>query len=290
LSVAGGTPVALAPGVLVGRLQSANLRVADPRVPEAAALVSLRGRELHLLSLRQAVVVDGVLEDDLLLAAGLRFSLAAAVPVEVVRVELPERALALQMPGQVRELCAPVYSFVRSPEFDLVPGLVDGALGRVWSTAEGWALDAGRGPEALRLGQSFEVEGLALRVVDVSVEDLAVAATESRSRPLVITVRTTSAVVAGSGRVPLPVDGLPAELLTELALGGQPVAWEPVARALWGKREGNTLRMSWDRALRRLRERLREGGVRDNLVRADGKGNFELFLLPGDRVVDETAA
>ena len=61
-----------------------------------------------------------------------------------------------------------------------------------------------------------------------------------------------------------------------------------MAQSLWGKREGNTLRMSWDRALRRLRERLREGGVRENLIRADGKGNFELFLMPGDRVVDET--
>lgn len=127
-----------------------------------------------------------------------------------------------------------------------------------------------------------------MEVTDAAVEELAVLATQARVRPLVITVRTTSAVVSSVGRSPLPIDGLPAELLTELALAGQPLAWEPLAQGLWGKRQGNTLRMSWDRALRRLRERLREGGVRENLIRADGRGNFELFLLPGDRVVDES--
>jgi hypothetical protein len=289
LSVDGGSAVALAPGALIGRLQSANLRVADPRVPEAAGLVSLRGRELYLLSLRNAVLVDGAPEDELLLAAGLRFSLAGAIGVEVQRVELPERVLALRMPGQVRELCSPVYSFVNVPEFDLVPGFLEEALGRVWSTAEGWMCDLGGGPVALRRGQELEVGGTKVDVTDSSVEELAVLATEARIRPLVITVRTTSAVVSSAGRTPLPVDGLPAELLTELAVAGQPISWESVAQALWGKRQGNTLRMSWDRALRRLRERLREGGVRENLVRADGKGNFELFLMPGDRIVDESA-
>lgn len=288
LSVEGGAPVALPPGGLVGRLQSANLRVADARVPEAAALISLRGRELYLVSLRNAVLVDGAPEDDLLLATGLRFSLAGAVAVEVVKVDLPDRVLALRMPGQVRELCSAVYSFVSHPEFDLVPGFLDDALGRVWTTAEGWMFDVGGGPTALRRGQSFSVGGAVVEVTDSSLEELAVLATESRVRPLVVTVRTTSAVISCAGRTPLPIDGLPAELLTELALAGQPLAWEPVAQALWGKRQGNTLRMSWDRALRRLRERLREGGVRENLIRADGKGNFEIFLLPGDRVVDQS--
>ena len=46
-------------------------------------------------------------------------------------------------------------------------------------------------------------------------------------------------------------------------------------------------RKSWDRALARLRERLREAGLREDLVRPDGRGNVELFLRPGDQVVDE---
>lgn len=288
LSVAGADPVAVFPGGLIGRLNSAEVRVADPRVPEAAGLVSLRGRELYLLSLRNALLVDGAPEDDVLLTAGLRFSLAGAVEVEVTRVDLPARVLALRMPGQLRELCSSVYSFVATPEFDIVPGFLDDSPGRVWSTAEGWMIDLGEGPRALKLGQSFVVGEHPVEVTDAAVEELAVLATQARVRPLVITVRTTSAVVSSVGRSPLPIDGLPAELLTELALAGQPLAWEPLAQGLWGKRQGNTLRMSWDRALRRLRERLREGGVRENLIRADGRGNFELFLLPGDRVVDES--
>ncbi len=106
----------------------------DPRVPEAAGLVSLRGRELYFLGLGNAILVDGVAEDDVLLAAGMRFSLAGVVNVEVTRVDLPARVLALRMPGEVRELCAPVHSFVPAPEFDLVPGFVGDAAGRVWST------------------------------------------------------------------------------------------------------------------------------------------------------------
>ncbi len=287
LALAGGPPVAVPPGGLVGRLQSASLRVADPRVPEVAALVSLRGRELYLLALRGGLEVDGVSEDEVLLAAGLRCRLAGAVELEVTRVELPERVLALSMPGQVRELCAAVYSLV-GPELDLVPGFAEPAVGRVWSTAEGWTVDLGAGPEALRLGRTFAVAGQAFSVVELPVDEAGVARTESRVRALTLVVRTTSASVQMAGRPPLPIDGLPAELLTELALAGEPLPWEQVAVGLWGRRGGGTLRMSWDRALRRLRERLREGGVRDNLVRADGKGNFELLLMPGDRVVDES--
>lgn len=279
--------VAVAPGGIVGRLQAASLRVPDPRVPEAAALVSLRGRELHLLALRGGLEVDGAPEDEVLLVEGLVVRLAGVVDLEVGRVDLPERVLALALPGQLRELCAPVYSLVLDPEPDLVPTYVEGAAARVWSTAEGWTGDFGRGPEAVKAGRAWDVAGVHLEAREVALGEVGSAATTGRLEPLTIVARTTSVHIQRPRRPPVTLDGLPALLLSELATMGAPAPWTVVAGELWGKRDPARHRMSWDRALRRLRTRLREAGIRDDLVRADGRGNVEVFLHPGDRVVDE---
>ncbi len=287
LRVAPAAAVFVAPGGIVGRLHTAALRIPDPRVAEAAALVSLRGRELHLLALRGALEVDGHPEDDVILEEGLVIRLAGVVDVEVGMVELPERVMALRFPGQLRELCAPVYSFVAEPEPDLVPSYVEGAAARVWSTAEGWAADFGKGPEAVRVGRTWEVLGMTVEAVEVTLGEVGSAATTGLAEPLTIVARTSSVHLQRARKPPVTIDGLPANLLSELALIGAPAPWTVVAGELWGKRDPTRHRMSWDRALRRLRTRLREAGIRDDLVRADGKGNVEVFLYPGDRVVDE---
>lgn len=287
LRVAPDAPVAVAPGGIVGRLHGAALRVADPRVPEAAALVSLRGRELHLLALRGTLEVDGTAEDDVLLDEGLVVRLAGAVDVEVGRVDLPERVLALRLPGQVRELCASVYSLVTAPEPDLVPSFLAEAPARLWSTAEGWTGDFGRGPEPVRAGRRWEVGGVPLEAVEVALGEGGSAATTGVLEPLTLVARTTTVHIQRARKPPVTLDGLPAQLLSELALMGAPTPWTVVAAQLWGRRDPGRHRMSWDRALRRLRTTLREAGLRDDLVRADGRGNVEVFLYPGDRVVDE---
>lgn len=287
LRVVGSEPVVVAPGGFIGRLQTAALRIPDPRVPEAAGLVSLRGRELHLLALRGELSVEGVPEDDVVLEAGLVVRVAGAVDIEVVAVDLPERVLALRFPGQVRELCASVYSLILEPQPDLVPSFVEGAPARVWSTAEGWSIDVGSGAESVRAGRSWDVAGIRIDAVEVALGEAATAPTVAGQEPLTIVARTTSVHIQRSRRPPVTVDGLPGQLLSELAMIKSAVAWEVIAGELWGRRDPSRHRMSWDRALRRLRMQLREAGVRDDLVRADGRGNVECFLYPGDRVVDE---
>ena len=47
-----GNSVELGHGDLIGRLWSAALPIADARISEADAMVSLRGQELKLLALR----------------------------------------------------------------------------------------------------------------------------------------------------------------------------------------------------------------------------------------------
>ena len=66
-----GTEYALAPGALVGRAAGAACLVSDAGVSEAHALLSLRGRQFLLLSLRGALVVQGESETDVPLTEGL---------------------------------------------------------------------------------------------------------------------------------------------------------------------------------------------------------------------------
>ena len=69
---------------------------------------------------------------------------------------------------------------------------------------------------------------------------------------------------------------------------GVPVAWESIAASVWPDGDDrNALRRRWDVHLGRLRAKLRETGIREDLVRTDGKGNLELVLGPGDTVEDQ---
>lgn len=54
-----------APGDILGRLPTAAVRLNDPRISEAHALVSLRGRTLRLLALRGRFAVAGGVTSDL---------------------------------------------------------------------------------------------------------------------------------------------------------------------------------------------------------------------------------
>jgi hypothetical protein len=47
------------------------------------------------------------------------------------------------------------------------------------------------------------------------------------------------------------------------------------------------LRRRWDVHLGRLRAKLREARIREDLVRPDGRGNLELVLAPRDVVEDQ---
>jgi hypothetical protein len=60
-----------------------------------------------------------------------------------------------------------------------------------------------------------------------------------------------------------------------------------VAAEIWpDETDRNALRRKWDVNLARLRAHLREQRIRPDLVRADGSGNFELFLYPDDQIED----
>jgi len=89
-------------------------------------------------------------------------------------------------------------------------------------------------------------------------------------------------VAVGSGPAFL-VTGRSARVVYELAAMGGSARWPVVAGEIWPGSEPDLLRAKWDKALAALRDRLREGGVRHDLVQTR-RGIVELMLGPGDRV------
>lgn len=284
-----GRRVAVPPGGLVGRGTAATLRIPDPRVSEVHALVSLRGRELRLVALRGRLEADGLPEDDVILAVGQHLELGGAATLVVDALSLPEDVLAVDLGGALRELCAESYSLVLGPAPDLVPRFVPEAAAHLWSADEGWMVrPAGGAVVPLVEGRPVAVGGLELVARRVPLAAAASSATIGPREALRLVCRTTTVHIHRGRREPVTIDARAGQLLSELALMGAPVEWAVVARELWpGEREPMRLRNNFDAVLARLRARLREHGIRDDLVRTDGRGNVEVFLGRGDEVVDE---
>jgi hypothetical protein len=276
------------PASFIGRLASSSLRIQDPRVSEAHALVTLRGRELMLLALRGGVQVNGVAEDAAVLEAGQTLSFAPGVEVTVVEVALPTQVLVLLADGaDPLEPCAAVHALL--PGRHWVPTWRPEALVHVWPTDAAWMIQVHGRAERLVAGRSWEVGGITLRAAWVPLEQLASERTAlaTSTEPVEVVGRSDTAEIRRPGREPVTLGGVPARLLTEFGLLGRPTAWDTVATELWPDAPEHRRRHSFDRALQRLRRDLREHGLREDLVRAAGRGCYELHVGAGGRFVDE---
>lgn len=292
-----GDLVDVPPGGIIGRSPGAALRLDDPLVSEAHALVSLRGRKLKLLTLRGYMEVDGKRLPEIVLEPGQRILLAQGVAVEVDTVELPGHVLALTGLGATpEELSAAVYSIIVRPPPglpELVVGFQASAAAHVYSTSEGWRIRLrDRAPEAVEAGVTWEIDGVTVGARALSLESAGAKSTVFAGRiyaPVRIVARYETVHLELRGQPTLVITGVPARILSELCAMGAPVPWEVVASEVWrDERDSRALRQNWDRNLRSLRAKLRQAGFREDLVRPDGKGNVELFLQPDDTVVNET--
>ncbi len=292
--LASNRPYHLAPGDIVGRMSTAACRLLDPRISEAHAMVSLRGRGLYLLALRGRLEVDGSEEAELRLEPGLVVTLADGVDIQVASVILPGTVLAARLDGGApQELGASVYSVVLDPAPEVVPRFLEGAPAHVMSTSEGWVIRIGDAPSRpARAGSRFDVNGHRLEFLSMSLDEASAASTQNQAhayKPLTIVARHTTLHLHRTGRTTALINGRPAQLVSELVAMGGSAPWDVIAGEIWRNATDRLQsRRNFDRALERLRNQLAQCGIRDNLVRSDGKGNFELFLLPGDTVRDES--
>ena len=135
-----GDTIVLGAGDVIGRMWTASLRLDDPYVSEAHALVSLRDATLRLLALRGRFLVDGHAVSDCELAVGQTLTMSPESTLVVEAVSLPDEALALQGPGLPRQILGGTCSLFGGPIPRLAPGARPEAAALVWSTGDTWQL------------------------------------------------------------------------------------------------------------------------------------------------------
>lgn len=291
-SLAGRGPVELGPGDLIGRMETAALFLDDPRVSEAHAMISLRRGELYLLSLRRMVAHRGRPASEVLLAPGVEIELAQGLVLTVDAVTRPERVPALHSAGLGSRPLGPVASIVLGPPLRVVPRFVPGAAAHLWSTGgDRWRLRIGdRQARALAAGDEFAIGDHQFRVGAVELTDApSTQGVGGIAAPIHLVTHYDSIELHQPGRPAVTLGGVGARLLSELVALAGPVSWEVVARELWRDDvELGELRRRWDVTVCRLRNRLRDEGLRADLLRSDGGGQIQLVLYDGDRVDDRS--
>lgn len=290
VTVAGARgPTVLLPGDLIGRSPAAALDLDDPRVSEVHAYVSLRGGELVLFGLRGRLGVGGEIVRRVVLRRGLRVQLARDLELEVVRVNLPDRVLALEGTGLARQALEGTCSLVFDPLPSVVPGFVSGAALHLWTHDGDWRART-RGGAAVPVTETarWTFGECEVRALWVDVRATGSTPTEAAGRlraPLVLRARYDSVQIERDDEVALVVSGRGAQLLSELVAFDGPVRWQTLAAEIWGHdAEPHTLRGKLDVTVRRLRRKLAAAELPPDLVFSDGTGQYQLVLGPSDQV------
>ena len=289
-----GRRVNLGAGSLIGRIPRADLWLDDARVSEAHAWLSLRGGQFELLALRGGLAVRGRSKSKLVLVPGREVEFAEGLTLLIEAVELPQEVLALiGFPRENPILDSGVYSLVTSPVPTLEPRFLPTAPAHIWSTGEGWRIQIGNSPpEEIVLGQGWEVDGFAFaaQAFPLAAAELDSTMTQGRlDSPLRLVARYDTVHIHRKDRPVLIIGGLPARIVGELVAMGGLAPWEAIAKEIWREEPDlEILRPRWDRNLSTLRKKLRLGGIRSDLIRADGSGNLEVVARPFDTIVDET--
>ena len=283
-------------GDLIGRMPRADLRVDDPRVSEAHALVSLRGAELRLIALRGRMSVDGRQVQAITLTRGLRVILAGFWPLVVESVTLPDEIFALAFDdgddASGPFAVAGVMALYLGPPPRLAPGFDPDADAVVWGDDRGLTLRSAAGDTHLAAGDATTFGATTVRVHAAPLSTLSSDTTLDHGHfdvALTLVLHYDTVHVRPSAGSAVVFDGLPARLLSELAALRTPVAWQSLARLLWDDGDDDAiLRPRWDQAVSRIRRRLRAGRVRGDLLRSTGAGLVELNLGPADTIEDHS--
>lgn len=291
-----GPVVEVQAGQIIGRSAFAALRVDDPRVSEAHALVSLREGRLRLLSLRRRFLVEGRTVEDAVLTEGLEIELASGVLLEVVSVDYDDCLLSIRGPGMGAQVIPDVASLVPSAPADppghlrLKRGLDETAIALLWFSGDGYRLKLGERVSTIGPGDSFEVAGRRFEVLRYEGGGAGTSPAPDLERPpLVIVARWDTVHVHRGGEIALILSGMSARLVSELVRASVPLDWAMLAQELWSdERDWGVLRGRLDVTLGRLRKKLKTANLPPTLVSSNRCGQIELVLAPGDAVLDET--
>lgn len=299
LSLPDGTTVSLAPGAIIGRMAGAALRLSDPRISEAHALVTVRGTDLRLLSLRGRMSAGGHLTGAVTLTPGLRVVLAGFYPLLVLDVLLPRAVLAVAVTTREGRRHGPfpvdgVTSLVPLGKEDATPCFTArfhaDAPGVLWHHDDTLRLRRKDGSEEiLTPGSATNLDPWRLECVmaPLSTWDAGETAADGRlDDALTVTLNYDVVHVRATSGGTVSFDGLLARLISEVACVRTPVAWGDIALALWPEENDEAVvRGRWDQATSRIRRKLRAAGLRGDLLRSSS-GLVELVLGPRDTLED----
>lgn len=267
--------VTLVPGDLIGRHATCALRIPDPRISEAHAMLAVRQGELVLLNLRGALLVRGERVTDPRLVVGVTLQLASDIALQVVDVQLPERIWFVQHANQLLPI-DPVVSLLADRA---IAGRHPHAVTTLWSDGESCFCEDAR----LVDGQGIQGHPATVHWRARSA-DLGNPTEQRRQGALTIRARFQTVTIDDAGAHALTLRGVPARIVHELVEIDGPVAWNALASEIWRDAPNEvTLRRRWDAALVRLRRHLATAGLRE-LVVSDGLGHVELAKRPGDTV------
>jgi len=287
-----GRQAELRPGDLIGRSERAALCIGDPRVSEAHALVSFRRGDLYLLALRRLVSLAGKPVSEVRLREGTTIELCDTVQLRVERVILPSEVWGLSHKTLGTFALSEVTSLIEGPPAQRLARFAPDADAHVWCEGPAtWFVRCAREKaRKVALGDDLRVGSESFRVVRTPLAGHSVASTDADERleaPLTLVLHTDTVEIQGARQPAFTLSGLSASLVATLARASAPIAWNTLVLALWhDTMDPHDLRHRLDVALGRLRTRLREGGVRADLVSSVGGGQLQLALYPTDRVVD----
>jgi len=283
-----GSAETLYAGDLVGRTWAAALRLDDPDVSEAHAMVSLRGERLWLLALRRRFTVAAKTTDAVELAVGMVVRLAPRVALTVEAIALPEAVLGLEGPGLPAQVLPGTCSLVLDPHPRLAPGSVGGAAAVFWESDGAWRARCGDEVFPVEAGRSLPLPCGTYTAVSIALSVAGEQPTRAdAAAPLRIVASYDTVQVHRPKAEVFVLVGQLARVVSDLASVQQPMAWEDLARPHWPHLDDrDALRRRWDGLLGRLRDRLREGGLRPDLVASTRIGLVELVLREGDVVED----
>lgn len=276
----------LLPCDVIGRSPVAALRFDDPRVSEMHAYVSSRSGKLMLLGLRGRLGLGGKVHATIELTEGQSILLAPDLAIEVVSVAIPEMVLMLSGDDLVEQVVPGTCSVLLDPEPTLAPGARPGALMQLWPQDDGWRVRVDGTDGDVHDGQVWTFGDRRFRARwSTSTAPSVTETAEALGAPLRILAHYDTVHIYRGTRSVLRLTGKQARILSELVAMDGPAPWSVLAGEVWGRdRTPQQHRAVLDVTLTRLRKRLAAVGLRTNLVEADGCGNFELVLAPGDTV------
>jgi len=275
-------------GDIVGRMVTSAVQINDPAVSEAHALVTLRAGAFRLLALRGQLGVAGEVVRDVILSPGLEVYVTPTLAIQVAAVHLPEAVFAIEGPEIPRHALPASCAIMTAPSPRISSGYQHAAQAWIWTNGATWMLRIGTGPaRSIVPGDSFTIGDHTFRTSLLAVGDAGGAQTERaliKAEPILIKTNHDIVQLSTAGRAPVTIAGKPARLICELASMGGTADWETLAAEIWPGAPRHTLRRRLDVTLTRLRDRLREVGVRPELVRPCGNGVFQLVLNEQDRL------